>query len=78
MDAAGLGVSLKPALLRLVREREAKSSSIIVYTTFQAHADEVAGYLYVNGVTAVSYHAGKFDRVRITSIDQLSQALQHV
>lgn len=27
------------------------------------HADEVAGYLYVNGIGAASYHAGKSDQV---------------
>lgn len=39
--------------------------SVIVYVTFQRSADEVAKYLKDNGVSAVSYHAGKHMRVSL-------------
>lgn len=54
---------MKPALLKLIKERQGIQNSIIVYTTFQSHADELAGYLYVNSILATSYHAGKSDKV---------------
>lgn len=60
---AGLQGSLKPALLKIVKQTQ-KGMTTIVYTTFQSQADEIAGYLYVNGVAASSYHAGKMDQVR--------------
>ena len=63
VHAAGVQGSVKPALLKLVRERSKAGSTIIVYTSFQAHAEELASYLYVNNVLASSYHAGKGDKV---------------
>lgn len=65
--------SVKPALLKLIRDRKQRGKTMIVYATFQAQADELAGYLFVNGVLAVSYHAGKSERVyslRYSSIPQ--------
>jgi superfamily II DNA helicase RecQ len=49
-------------LLKIVKQAQ-KGTTTIVYTTFQSQADEIAGYLYVNGVSASSYHAGKLDQV---------------
>lgn len=61
-SVAGLQGSLKPALLKLVRQVET-GATVIVYATFQAQADEFAGYLAANGVPSCSYHAGKADQV---------------
>lgn len=38
-------------------------STAIIYTTFTRDADELAAYLFKNGVRAASYHAGKQSRV---------------
>ena len=54
--------SLKPALLKVVKEG-GEGVATIVYTTFQFQADDVANYLYTHGLSAASYHAGKFDKV---------------
>ena len=59
---AGLQGSVKPALLKILKGRVGQGTTI-VYCTFQMQADEIAGYLYVNGIAAASYHAGKSDQV---------------
>ena len=60
----GLQGSLKPALLKVVKEG-GEGVATIVYTTFQFQADDVANYLYTHGLSAASYHAGKFDKVTL-------------
>ncbi|KAK3281350.1 hypothetical protein CYMTET_10857, partial [Cymbomonas tetramitiformis] len=48
------------ALLKLLRTPRFKGMvSIIVYVTYQFQADQLAGALHQNGVSALSYHAGK-------------------
>ena len=58
----GLQSSLKPAILKILKTSSIEGTTI-VYTTFQTQADEIAGYLSVNGVSAASYHAGKSHQV---------------
>lgn len=68
----GLQSSLKPAILKILRTSKVKGTTI-VYTTFQAQADEIAGYLYVNGISAASYHAGKSNQVPVLPLTHIGK-----
>ena len=60
VSAGSAGGASKRAVLKLLKQEPLSSvGSVIVYCTFQAQADEVAQFLYAQGVSAVSYHAGK-------------------
>lgn len=62
--AGSAGGATKRAVLKLLQQEPLKSvTSIIVYCTFQAQADEVAQYLYTQGLSALAYHAGKSFKV---------------
>lgn len=66
--AGSAGGATKRAVLKLLQQEPLKSvASIIVYCTFQAQADEVARYLYTQGVSALAYHAGKSFKVVATA-----------
>lgn len=63
-NAGSAGGATKRAVLKLLQQEPLKSvTSIIVYCTFQAQADEAARYLYTQGVSALAYHAGKSFKV---------------
>lgn len=54
----------KRAVLKLLKQEPLSSvPSVIVYCTFQAQADQVAQFLYAQGIRALSYHAGKSFKV---------------
>lgn len=73
--AGSAGGATKRAVLKLLQQEPLKSvASIIVYCTFQAQADEVARYLYTQGVSALAYHAGKSFKVTATA----SQIRNHI
>ena len=62
--AGSAGGATKRAVLKLLQQQPLKDvTSVIVYCTFQAQADEVARYLYTQGVSALAYHAGKSFKV---------------
>ena len=64
IHAGSAGGATKRAVLKLLQQQLLKGvTSIIVYCTFQAQADEVARYLYTQGVSALAYHAGKSFKV---------------
>ena len=64
MSAGSAGGGSKRAVLKLLQQEPLQSvASAIVYCTFQAQADEVAQYLYTQGLSALSYHAGKSFKV---------------
>ena len=65
MHAGSAGGATKRAVLKLLQQEPLRSvASVIVYCTFQAQADEVARYLYTQGVGALAYHAGKSFKVQ--------------
>jgi superfamily II DNA helicase RecQ len=53
--------SVKASILKLVKDTRlaAVAFPMIVYTSFQAQADELARFLYGHGLECASYHAGK-------------------
>ena len=68
IHAGSAGGATKRAVLKLLQQQPLKGvTSIIVYCTFQAQADEVARYLYTQGVSALAYHAGKSFKVMPTA-----------
>ena len=68
MGAGSAGGASKRAVLKLLQQEPLQSvTSVIVYCTFQSQADEIAQFLYSQGVGALSYHAGKTFKVYYTS-----------
>jgi len=62
--AGSAGGASKRAALKLLQQDPLQSvASVIVYCTFQSQADEIAQYLYSQGISALSYHAGKSFKV---------------
>ena len=62
--AGSAGGASKRAALKLLQQEPLQSvSSVIVYCTFQSQANEIAQYLYAQGISALSYHAGKSFKV---------------
>ena len=51
-----LGISVRQAILRLVKERVSKSG--IIYCLSRKKADELATFLQENGIRSEAYHAG--------------------
>lgn len=65
MGAGSAGGASKRAILKLLQQEPLQSvTSVIVYCTFQSQADEIAQFLYSQGVGALSYHAGKTFKVQ--------------
>ncbi len=63
-SAGSAGGASKRAALKLLQQEPLQSvPSVIVYCTFQSQADEIAQYLYSQGISALSYHAGKSFKV---------------
>jgi len=63
--AGSAGGASKRAALKLLQQDPLQSvASVIVYCTFQSQADEIAQYLYSQGISALSYHAGKSFKVQ--------------
>ena len=57
------GASKRAALKMLQQDPLQSVSSVIMYCTFQSQTDEIAQYLYSQGISALSYHAGKSFKV---------------
>lgn len=55
----------KAVLLKLLRPGGALADrkAVVVYTTFQVQAEQVAAHLHSHGVPAAAYHAGKHFKV---------------
>ena len=63
-SAGSAGGASKRAALKLLQQEPLQSvPSVIVYCTFQSQADEIAQYMYSQGISALSYHAGKSFKV---------------
>lgn len=68
MGAGSAGGASKRAILKLLQQEPLQSvTSVIVYCTFQSQTDEIAQFLYSQGVGALSYHAGKTFKVYYVS-----------
>ncbi len=66
--ATGAGTEaghFKAMLLKLLRPGGALADrkAVVVYTTFQMQAEQVAAHLHSHGIPAAAYHAGKHFKV---------------
>ncbi len=63
-SAGSAGGASKRAALKLLQQEPLQSVvTVIVYCTFQSQADEIAQYLYSQGISALSCHANKSFKV---------------
>lgn len=62
----------KAELLKLLRPGGAlaEAKAVVVYTTFQLQAEDVARHLHSHGITAAAYHAGKHLKVTFKPLGQ--------
>ncbi len=60
----------KEVLLKLLKPGGALADkkAVVVYTTFQVQAEQVAAHLHSHGIPAAAYHAGKHFKVWCSAV----------